>query len=234
MPALSSRIPFRDKKSSRYRRKADVFRAFALNSQSVSLVRFLRYSVGEHMATEISKRLFTVDDYYRMAEVGILRPNDRVELIRGEVIAMSPIGRLHGAAVVRATNALVPLVTKHALVSAQGVVRLDQYDEPQPDIALLRLKDDCYRSGHAGPNDVLLIIEMADSSLKYDREIKGPLYAETGVAEYWIADIQNDCLWAFSDIQNKSYSVTRQFRRGESIEPKLLAGCRIPVDVLLP
>jgi len=186
------------------------------------------------MATEFSKRLFTVDDYYRMAEVGILRPKDRVELIRGEVIAMSPIGRLHGTAVVRANNALVPLVGKHALVSVQDVVRLDEYDEPQPDIALLRHKDDFYRSGHAGPNDVLLIIEVSDSSLRYDREIKGPLYAETGVAEYWIADIQDDCVWAFSDIQNKSYSVMRQFRRGESIEPKLLPNCRIPVDILLP
>jgi Uma2 family endonuclease len=186
------------------------------------------------MATEISKRLFTVEDYYRMADAGILLPKDRVELIRGEVIAMSPIGRLHGAAVVRASNALFALVRGHALVSVQGAVRLDQYNEPQPDIVLLRLKDDFYASGHAGPNDILLIIEVADSSFPYDRNIKGPLYAETGVVEYWIADIQNDCVWAYSDIQDNAYGVTRQFRRGDSIEPKLLTGCPIPVDVLLP
>ena len=186
------------------------------------------------MATEISKRLFTVDDYHRMVDAGILFEDDRVELIRGEVLAMSPIGPPHNGSVIRALNSLVPLVANHALICVQGAVRLDQYDEPQPDIVLLRPRGDFYTTGHAGPHDIFLIIEIADSSLDYDRTTKASLYAETGVVEYWVADIENDCVWAYSDIQEKAYRVTRQFHRGESIARHLLPECPIPVDVLLP
>ena len=186
------------------------------------------------MATEISKRLFTVHDYHRMVDVGILSEDDRVELIHGEVIAMSPIGPRHSAAVLRANQALVRIVGDRAIVGVQGSVRLDEYDEPQPDLYLLRPKDDFYASGHAGPADIFLIIEVADSSLKYDRTIKLDLYAETGVPEYWIADIQNDCILAYSDLGENTYRSTRQFQRGDTIAPRLLSECRIPVDVLLP
>ena len=186
------------------------------------------------MATEISKRLFTVHDYHRMVDAGILCEDDRVELIHGEVLAMSPIGPPHSAAVLRANQALVRIVGDHAIVGVQGSVRLDEYDEPQPDLYLLRPKEDFYASGHAGPSDIFLIIEVADSSLKYDNTIKRSLYAETGVPEYWISDLQNDCLIAYSDLHEKSYRTTRQFQRGSAIAPRLLSECRIPVDVLLP
>jgi Uma2 family endonuclease len=186
------------------------------------------------MGTEISKRLFTVEDYQRMVEAGILSEDDRVELIRGEVVAMSPVGPAHNGAIIRALNALVPLVSRHALVSAQGAVRLGKYDEPQPDIVLLRPKADCYTTQHPGPTDILLIIEIADSSLEYDRKMKAGLYAETGILEYWIADIPNDCVWAYSDPHNNTYRTIRRFRRGESLTPHLLAECRIAVDILLP
>lgn len=186
------------------------------------------------MGTEISKRLFTVEDYHRMVEAGILSEDDRVELIHGEVVAMSPVGAPHNGAVIRALNALFPIVAKHALVSAQGAVRLDQYDEPQPDIVLLRPKADCYTTQHPGATDILLIIEVADSSLEYDRTVKVGLYAGTGILEYWVADIPNECVWAYSDLHDNSYRTTRQFRLGESITPHLLAECRIPVDILLP
>src|SRR6266571_2573504 len=98
------------------------------------MVRYLHYSGGALMATEISKRLFTVHDYHRMVEAGILFEDDRVELIRGEVIAMSPIGPRHNAAVLRGNGALVRIVGDRAIVGVQGSVRLDQYDEPQPDL----------------------------------------------------------------------------------------------------
>jgi len=186
------------------------------------------------MATEISKRLFTVDDYHRMVDAGILSEDDRVELIHGEVLAMSPIGPPHSAAVLRANQALGRIVGDLAIVGVQGSVRLDQYDEPQPDLYLLRPKDDFYVSGHASPPDILLIIEVADSSLKYDQTIKRDLYAETGVVEYWISDLQNDCVIAYNDIQDKQYRDTQQVRRGSVLNPKLLPTCGIPVDVLLP
>lgn len=186
------------------------------------------------MATEISKRLFTVHDYHRMVDAGILTEDDRVELIRGEILAMSPIGPPHNAAILRATQALVKIVGDRAIVGVQGSVRLDEYDEPQPDLYLLRPKDDFYASGHAGPADIFLIIEVADSSLKYDQTIKLDLYAETGVPEYWISDLQHDRVIAYSNIQANRYRTVGEFPRGTSITPQLLPDCRIPVDVVLP
>ena len=186
------------------------------------------------MAIEVSRRLFTVHEYHRMVDAGILHEDDRVELIRGEIVAMSPIGPPHNAAILRATQSLVRLVGDRALVGVQGSIRLDEYDEPQPDVYLLRPKEDYYASGHAGPSDILLIIEMADSSLKYDQTIKKDLYAETGVPEYWIADIANDCLMAYSDIRRNVYQTVRQFVRGDSLAPILLPDCSISVSSLLP
>ena len=186
------------------------------------------------MATEISKRLFTVRDYHRMLEAGILFEDDRVELIRGEVIAMSPIGPRHSAAVLRGNGALVRIVGDRAIVGVQGSVRLDDYDEPQPDLYFLRPKDDFYASGHAGPSDIFLIIEVADSSLEYDQTVKKDLYAETGVPEYWISNLRDDCIIAYSDVHEKTYRAVRQFHRGDTITPQLLPECRIPAGVLLP
>jgi Uma2 family endonuclease len=186
------------------------------------------------MATEVSRKLFTVNDYHRMVDAGILHEDDRVELIRGEIIAMSPIGPRHSAAVLRATQSLVRIAGDHAIVGVQGSIRLDEYDEPQPDLYLLRPKDDFYASGHAGAKDIFLIIEVADSSLIYDQTIKLELYAETNIPEYWVSDVQHDCVVAYSDLLEKSYRTTRQFRRGEKLVPMLLPHCAIPVDVLLP
>src|SRR5262245_41877610 len=186
------------------------------------------------MATEVSRRLFTVHDYHRMVEAGILSEDDRVELIRGEILAMSPIGPRHSAAVLRATQSLVRIAGDRAIVGVQGSIRLDEYDEPQPDLYLLRPKDDFYASGHAGPSDIFLIIEVADSSLKFDQTTKRDLYAETGVPEYWISDLRHDCVIAYTELREKHYSTVREFPRGSVLTPKLLPECRIPVDVLLP
>jgi Uma2 family endonuclease len=186
------------------------------------------------MATEVSRRLFTVHDYHRMVQAGILCEDDRVELIRGEILAMSPIGPRHNAAVLRANHVLSRLVEDRALVGIQGSIRLDEYNEPQPDIYLLRPKEDFYASGHAGARDLFLIIEIADSSLDYDNDLKVRLYAETGVPEYWVADIRNNRLIAYSDLQENIYSVVRELGHGDTLSPRLLSECAIPVDALLP
>jgi len=185
------------------------------------------------MATEVSKRLFTVHDYHRMAEAGILCKDDRVELIHGEVLAMSPIGPPHSAAVLRPNHLLSRLVGDRALVGVQGSIRLDEYNEPQPDIYLLR-PEDFYASGHAGARDLFLIIEIADSSLEYDKDLKLRLYAETGVPEYWVADIRNNRLIAYSELREDNYSVVRELGRGATLSPRLLSECTVPVDALLP
>ena len=186
------------------------------------------------MATQISKRLFTVHDYHRMVDAGILREDDRVELIRGEVITMSPISPRHNAAILRANKSLLKIVGDRALVGVQGSIRLDEYDEPQPDLYLLRPKDDFYASRHAGPGDIFLIIEVADSTLEYDQDVRMHLYADKGVLEYWIVNLRDESLIAYSDIDRDTYRTVRQLRRGETLAPQLLPECRIPVDILLP
>jgi Uma2 family endonuclease len=186
------------------------------------------------MSKLIKRRRFTVDDYHRMGEAGILVAEDRVELIYGEIISMSPIGNPHNAAVDRANRALVRAVGDNAIVRVQGSVRLDDYDEPQPDIVLLRPRDDFYAQGGASPDDVILIIEMADSSLKFDRKLKARLYAETGIPEYWVADLNGACIFAYSERRERSYRVVRQVGKGDWLSPSLLSECRIPVESLLP
>jgi Uma2 family endonuclease len=200
----------------------------------LTLVQYLLYSASARMALAISRRLFNVHEYHRMVDAGILCEDDRVELIRGEILEMSPIGPRHSAAVLRANNKLTRLVGDLAIVGVQGSIRLDEYDEPQPDIYLLRPKEDFYASGHAGPSDIFLIVEMADSSLEYDQTTKMQLYAETGVPEYWIADIRNDCLITYSGPGKDRYRAVQTLARGSMLAPTLLPDCAIPVDVLLP
>ena len=197
------------------------------------MARQLPYADGV-MSTLIKRRLFTVHDYHRMGEAGILAEDDRVELIYGEIVAMSPIGNPHNAAVDRANRALVNAVGENAIVRVQGSVRLDEYDEPQPDIVLLKPREDFYASLAAGPENILLIVEMADSSLEYDQKLKAQLYAESGVAEYWVADLNGNCVFAYTGPENKTYRTVRQFLRHESIAPSLLPDCIMQVANLLP
>jgi Uma2 family endonuclease len=199
-----------------------------------SMAAGLRYSGGVLMPAEMHRKLFTIDDCYRMAEAGILRPDERVELIRGELIQMSPIGTRHQAAVVAATRFLVRLVGDKALVSPQGTVQLDRLSAPQPDFALLRPRDDCYAHEHPAAPDILLIIEVADTSLEFDTEVKLALYAIVGVREYWVADLRNDRVICYSDPSGDSYRTVREFHRADTLASLLLPDCPIQLDVLLP
>jgi Uma2 family endonuclease len=133
----------------------------------------------------------TVADYYRMGEVGILPPEARVELIEGEVIDMPPIGSFHAGKVNRISHRLSMACAPRALVATQNPVFLDLHSEPQPDIALLRPRADFYDSSHPTPADVLLIVEVADTTLAYDTQIKLPLYARHGIPEVWQVDLSN-------------------------------------------
>lgn len=140
----------------------------------------------------------SVEDYHRMAEAGILGEDARVELIEGEIIDMTPIGSRHAAAVKRLNHILTLTIGDTAIVSAQDPVILDPHSEPQPDLALLRPRADFYQSAHPRPDDILLVIEVADSSLAYDRDIKLPLYARAGIPEAWLVDINAGRLTCFS------------------------------------
>jgi Uma2 family endonuclease len=185
------------------------------------------------MAVEITKRRFTADDYQRMGETGILGPEDRVELIDGEVVAMTPIGPRHGASVDRANRALVTVAGDSAIVRVQGSVRLNLYNEPGPDIVLLRPRADFYASRLPGPADILLVIEIAESSIDYDRDMKARVYAVAGVREYWLADLTKNLVTCYSSPADGAYRNVRRCHAGQSIAPELLPDCTIEVDVLL-
>lgn len=185
------------------------------------------------MSVQIERRWFSVDEYYRMIEAGILSPDDRVELIEGEVIKMSPIGKLHASCVNRINTIFGQLVGRKAIVSVQNPIRIDDFSEPQPDIALLKPRDDFYASRHPGPQDVLLIVEVADTSSAFDRSVKVPLYARAGVPEVWLADLPADSVGVFARPVNGHYQEVREARRGEMLMLNSLPGFTVGVADLL-
>src|SRR5258705_6053378 len=132
------------------------------------------WSIMRSMQIEANKKLFDVDDYYRMAEVGILGPEDRVELIDGEIIQMSPIGTRHASCVRWANRTFILAFKDRVLVSVQDPLRLNNYTEPEPDLVLLKYRDDHYRDKRIMADDALLVVEVADTTLQYDRDVKVP------------------------------------------------------------
>ena len=141
------------------------------------------------MALNLSKHHFSVSEYERMGETGVFSPDARVELIEGEIVEMSPIGSSHAACVTLLSRILNQQVRDQAIVSTQNPIRLNDFSEPQPDIAVVRFRDDFYRNAHPGPSDVFLVIEVADTTLEYDRRVKMPLYARAGVPEALILNL---------------------------------------------
>lgn len=185
------------------------------------------------MPVEITRRLFHVEEYHRMAQAGILSEDDRVELIDGEILAMTPIGPRHNAAVNRANRGLVPIVGDRAIVQVQGSVRLGRFNEPQPDIVLLRPQADFHASRLPGPSDIFLIIEIAESLLDYAREVKTRIYAQAAVQEYWLVDLGDRLVSRYSEPREGAYQRRGQGRPGELIAPAALPHCAIPVEALL-
>lgn len=171
-----------------------------------SVTRFKASPMNSLMESWPRKHRITVDEYYRMAEVGLLAPDARVELIGGEIIDMAPIGPRRGSIVDILTRLFVRAVGDHAIVRTQGAILLDQRSVPQPDLALLAPRKDDYRSAHPTPADILLVIEVSDSTLRYDRDVKVPLYARHGIPEAWIVDVQNGEWHGYRTLQGGSYA----------------------------
>ncbi|PYS10504.1 MAG: Uma2 family endonuclease, partial [Acidobacteria bacterium] len=149
------------------------------------------------MEAEVKKRLFTVEEYHQMAEAGILREDDRVELIDGEIIQMSPIGHRHMVCVNRANTLFIQAFGNGAVVSPQNPVRLTDWTEPQPDLVVFKPRADFYAKKEPVPEDVLFMVEIAETTLSYDRKIKLPRYAAAGIPEFWIGDLKNDILHVY-------------------------------------
>jgi Uma2 family endonuclease len=185
------------------------------------------------MSVQVEKWVFTVDEYHRMSEAGILSEDDRVELIEGEIIKMSPIGKYHAACVKRLNSVLNWRAGEYAIISVQDPIRLDDYSEPEPDIALLKDRNDFYAQELPSAEDVLLIIEVADTSVEYDRTVKMPLYAKGGIPEAWLANIREDRVEAYSQPANGIYQKVRIVKRGESISPEALSKLVLTVEEIL-
>ena len=152
-------------------------------------------------------RCFTVADFHRMGEAGILGEDERLELIEGEIVEMTPIGSPHGGRIKRLNRLLTRAVGEQAIVAVQDPVVLGEHSEPEPDLALLRPRADFYTDSHPQASDVLLLIEVADSSFQTDRDIKVPLYARHGIPEVWIVAIGERQVLRFALPDQGAYQV---------------------------
>jgi Uma2 family endonuclease len=183
--------------------------------------------MGAHL--EISRRLFSTDEFHRMGEAGILAPTDRVELLEGELIQMAPIGSWHAGM----TNGLVRLFAKcvgdQAVLSVQNPIALPPHSEPQPDIALLRPRADLYKGKLAVASDVLLVVEVSDATLAYDCDVKVPLYARHGIVEAWLIDKQAQTVSIFLDPTDTGYRRVLTPVRDARVSPSLLPNILIPL-----
>lgn len=183
---------------------------------------------------ELPRHLWTVDEYHRMGEVGILHPTDRIELIDGEIIHMAPVGSPHVGSVFALNRLLTRAVPQEVIVSIQSPIQMGDRTEPEPDVALLRGRPDGYRTPPLpSAADVLLIIEVADSSLRYDREVKLPLYASQGVPEVWIVDLAAQTVVVHRAPEDGAYREVTSHGPSETLRAIAFPGIDIPVGEII-
>jgi Uma2 family endonuclease len=184
--------------------------------------------------TTARQRLLTVDEYHRMGEAGILARGERVELIEGKILEMQAIGSPHFAAVASFIRLLVGAVADRGIVTAQNPIQLNERSEPEPDLMVLRSRDDFYHSGLPRPGDALLLIEVADTSLEFDRAVKRPLYARHGIPDLWIVDVNASVVEICRDPVSDEYTAIASVGRGETIGILGLPGATIETSRIFP
>jgi len=181
------------------------------------------------------RHAFTVDEWHRMGDAGLFGEDARVELLDGEVIEMAPIGSAHGGCVIALNRLLMEAAARQTLISVQGPVRLDDHSEPQPDVAVLSPREDGYRHSHPTPREILLLIEVADSSLVFDRGQKASYYAASGIRETWVVDLEGQEILVMRAPSSNGYRDVRSLRRGDRLDIEALPGVGLDVeDVLGP
>jgi Uma2 family endonuclease len=179
------------------------------------------------------KRLFTVHEYHKMGEAGILTEDDRVELIEGEIVVKASISVGHLGHVNRFSHVFIGALRDQAVVHIQNPVRLGLRTEPEPDVTLLRFRDDFYTGKFPGPDDTLLIVEIADSSLGYDQQTKARLYAKAGIQEYWIVDLIHGEIVVHREPSRSRYRGVQHLKVGDSIAPLAFPEVSLAVADLL-
>lgn len=185
------------------------------------------------MPLQLKRRHFTLTQYHQMIATGVLPEGDRVELIDGEILEMAAIGSKHSAQVNRLTRVFTRLLGDEVLVSIQNPIELGPSSEPEPDATLLRWRADYYESSHPQPNDVYLVIEVADSTVEFDREVKAPLYARSGIVEYWLINLQADAIVIHRQPTATGYQQVETYNRGQAIAIATLPDIALTVDQIL-
>jgi Uma2 family endonuclease len=184
--------------------------------------------------TEMARsRPITADEYHRMGEIGILGPDERVELLNGRIIEMPPIGPRHSYGVMSLDALIQRTLGDRAVIVVQGPIRLDRFSEPQPDVLIVRGPMEQYATRHATPEDALLVVEVAESTLRYDRGEKLRAYARMGIAEYWIVDVAHERLHVFTDPDGERYRTEVLVERGSRIATRAFPDDLIALDDIL-
>lgn len=177
---------------------------------------------------------FTVADYHQLVVSGHFTRTDRIELINGELTLMPPTGLGHSFHTTRMTNSLPVKLPSGVWLRMNEPITIPPHSEPQPDAALLRARADGYRSAHPGPKDVLLVIEVADTSVAFDTQVKAKLYSKAGIPEYWVLDVPESCLRVFTKPSAKGYKHLQVFDRGDTVKSSSVSGLTVKVKEWLP
>jgi Uma2 family endonuclease len=185
------------------------------------------------MESQLKRRLFDVKEYYRMAEAGIFSPDECIELIDGEVFKKSKTEPAHAAGIMRLTHSLTQRLNSIAIVSIHHPVDLSEFSEPEPDIALLKYREDFYAARHPRPKDILLVIEVADSTIDYDREVKIPLYARAKIPQAVIVNLSSGVVEVYTKPLRGKYAESRELKRGQALKIQKLPDLTLTVDEIL-
>ncbi len=187
------------------------------------------------MSIAVTTRKFTVDEYHTMIRSGILQEDDRVELLAGEIVEMSPISSKHAGCLKRLVEFFsVLLVRKEVHLGVQDPIFISDTSEPQPDLCLLKYRRIAYSDHHPRPHEIYLLIEISDSSRTIDREIKLPIYAKAGIREVWLVDLVNEIIERYLEPKGNAYQRIEKYIAGQEISPQAFPDFRLAVkDILL-
>ena len=185
------------------------------------------------MAIQLLRRRFTVGEYDRIIDAGILGEDDRVELLEGEIVETAPIGSRHAACVKRLNQLFSRQAAGRFIVAVQDPIRLDEFSEPQPDLAILRPRPDFYSESHPGPEDILLVVEVSDTSADYDRAVKAPIYGTAAIPEVWLVDLAAGAVEVHREPVSGSYSSVEVAPAGSQVSPRALPDITVQVSAIV-
>jgi Uma2 family endonuclease len=191
-------------------------------------------SPGTEVDADLPLKRWTVDEYHRMIQAEILTLNDRVELLEGQIIEMAPQDPPHASVTSRFGNRLVMLFAERAWVRSQLPITISPNSEPEPDIAIVRLTDNDYADRHPGPDDVFLVIEVADSTLNMDRNRKAKIYAKANIPDYWIVDVKKQRVFVFRNPQGDTYQSQQVLDSTETLSTIAFPEITIELQKLFP